>query len=589
MPETAASPTDLPKDSWGPTFKRTLTEFKEDKLNHWAAALTYYAVLSLFPALIVLVSLAGLVASPQTVTTFLTDTISSIGPDSAVETFKGPIESITSSSGTAGIMAIVGVLAALWSASGYVGAFTEASNSIYEVEEGRPVWKKKPLQILITFVCIMLVAITALALVLTGPLAKAVGGAIGLGDTAITVWQIAKWPVLLGLVLVILHVLYFASPNAKVGAKWISGGTPHHARGVARRVGAVRALRLAVRLLRQDLRVARRRRRLPPLALDHEHRGAARRRVQRGDGAHARAQGGAGGRRAGAQGPRARPAVAEATTVHCLEYAGPSMATALSELTTLRLGGPPRRFVEARDEAAIVAAVQDADEAGEPLLIVAGGSNLVVADAGFPGTVLRIASRGIDGGTVAAGEDWDPFVARCVAAGLAGVECLSGIPGSVGATPIQNVGAYGQEVADVIVSVRAYDRRAREVLEIPAAECGFAYRSSAFKRDPGHWVVLSVTFDLPRQDRSMPIRYAELARALGVERGRDGAARGRARGRPRAAPPQGHGRRPGRPGLRLRGLVLHQPGPEPDGFAALEARVGQRRPPAPLPAAGRLR
>ena len=225
MPDDARSPTDLPKDSWGATLKRTLTEFKEDKLNHWAAALTYYAVLSLFPALIVLVSLAGLVASPATVTKFLTDTISSVGPDSAVETFKGPIESVTSSSGTAGIMAIVGVVSALWSASGYVGAFTEASNSIYEVEEGRPVWKKKPLQLLITFVCIMLVAITALSLVLTGPLAKAVGDAIGLGDTAVTVWQYRQvaGPARRSCC-VILHVLYFASPNAKVGVKWISGG-----------------------------------------------------------------------------------------------------------------------------------------------------------------------------------------------------------------------------------------------------------------------------------------------------------------------------------------------------------------------------
>ncbi|HZB76647.1 MAG TPA: FAD-binding protein, partial [Solirubrobacteraceae bacterium] len=182
------------------------------------------------------------------------------------------------------------------------------------------------------------------------------------------------------------------------------------------------------------------------------------------------------------------------------------MATALSDLTTLRLGGPAGRFVEAHDDAAIVATVRAADDAGEPLLIVAGGSNLVVADAGFPGTVLRIATRGVAGGIVAAGEPWDPFVGRCVAEGRAGVECLSGIPGSVGATPIQNVGAYGQEVADVIVAVRAYDRRAGELRDIPAAGCGFAYRSSVFKRRPGRWVVLSVTFDLPLRPESMPIR-----------------------------------------------------------------------------------
>jgi UDP-N-acetylmuramate dehydrogenase len=199
------------------------------------------------------------------------------------------------------------------------------------------------------------------------------------------------------------------------------------------------------------------------------------------------------------------------------------MIPALAELTTLRLGGPPARLVEATGEAAIIAAVREADAAGTPLLILAGGSNLVVADAGFPGTVLRIASRGVreegERLIVAAGEEWDPFVARCVAAGRAGIECLSGIPGSVGATPIQNVGAYGQEVAETIVSVRAYDRARDAVAEIPAAECGFTYRSSAFKRDPGRWVVLAVTFALPRRDRSGPIRYAELARRLGVPEG----------------------------------------------------------------------
>ena len=199
------------------------------------------------------------------------------------------------------------------------------------------------------------------------------------------------------------------------------------------------------------------------------------------------------------------------------------MSPALAELTTLRLGGPAARLVEAADEAAIVAEVRAADAAGEPLLLLAGGSNLVVADEGFPGTVVRIASRGVreQNGRfeVAAGESWDPLVARWVAARRAGVECLSGIPGSVGATPIQNVGAYGQEVSETIVSVRAYDRTLETVLEIPADECGFSYRSSAFKRRPGRWVVLAVTFELERRPDSRPIRYAELARALGIAEG----------------------------------------------------------------------
>ncbi|MEA2149459.1 MAG: UDP-N-acetylmuramate dehydrogenase [Solirubrobacteraceae bacterium] len=200
----------------------------------------------------------------------------------------------------------------------------------------------------------------------------------------------------------------------------------------------------------------------------------------------------------------------------------------LSELTTLRLGGPPRRMLCAATGDELLAAVRAADGAGEPLLVLAGASNVVVADAGFDGTVVRVATRGAeqlersDGRVwldVAAGEDWDPFVAACVAGGLAGVEALSGIPGSVGATPIQNVGAYGQEVADVVAGVRALDRTTGEIHVLDAETCLFDYRTSVFKRDPGRWVVLRVTFALEPSPLSEPVRYAELARRLGLELG----------------------------------------------------------------------
>jgi UDP-N-acetylmuramate dehydrogenase len=198
--------------------------------------------------------------------------------------------------------------------------------------------------------------------------------------------------------------------------------------------------------------------------------------------------------------------------------------TDLASLTTLQLGGPARRVVEAHSEDEALAAVRAADEAGEPLLLLAGGSNVVVSDEGFPGVVVRLLTRGVaregdDRLEVQAGEPWDPFVERCVADGLAGIECLSGIPGSVGATPIQNVGAYGQDVSETVVRVRVYDRVSRRVEELTAEACEFTYRSSAFKRNPGRWIVLAVTFSLERQPQSRPIAYAELARALGVELG----------------------------------------------------------------------
>jgi len=205
------------KGSLGQTLKRTLTEFKEDELTDRAAALTYYAVLSIFPALIALVSIVGLVGDPKTVTDALTDVVSQIGPASAVDTFKGPIEGLTESSGAAGILLIAGIASAIWTASGYVGAFMRSANRIYEVEEGRSFIKLRPLQMLVTLVLVLLLALVLVALVLTGPLAKAVGSAVGLSDTAVLVWDIAKWPVLLAAVVIMISLLYFASPNAKLG------------------------------------------------------------------------------------------------------------------------------------------------------------------------------------------------------------------------------------------------------------------------------------------------------------------------------------------------------------------------------------
>jgi membrane protein len=207
------------------TAKRTLQEFQEDNLTDWAAALTYYGLLSLFPALIALVSIVGLFADPVSTTRTLTDIASNLGPGSASETFKGPIESITANRGTAGVLFFVGLGASIWSASGYVGAFTRAANVIYETPEGRPFWKLRPVQLFITVVMILLLALVLLALVFTGPVVTAVAGPLGIGGTAVDIWNIAKWPVLILVVILMFSVLFHLTPNVALPKfRWVTPG-----------------------------------------------------------------------------------------------------------------------------------------------------------------------------------------------------------------------------------------------------------------------------------------------------------------------------------------------------------------------------
>lgn len=204
------------------------------------------------------------------------------------------------------------------------------------------------------------------------------------------------------------------------------------------------------------------------------------------------------------------------------------ISTRLADHTTLRLGGPARGWRRVTSEREYVETVAELDAADEPVLVLGGGSNVVIADDGFDGTVVEVANLGVeadeDGCTgaivrVGAGEDWDGFVATAIEREWSGVEMLSGIPGRVGAAPIQNVGAYGGEVADTVQTVHAWDRRTRRQTTLPMASCGFGYRSSRFKAEPGRFLITAVTFQFRMASRSAPIRYAELARTLGVELG----------------------------------------------------------------------
>jgi len=217
------TPTDLSGKGWFATLRRTIREFKEDNLTDWAAALTYYGILAIFPALLALVSVLGLVGSG--VTQSLIDNLGKVAPGPAKDIFTSAIKNLQKNQGAAGIMFIVGIALALWSASGYVAAFMRASNAIYDVEEGRPIWKTAPTRFLTTLVLLLMLAAVAIAVTFTGPLAKQAGSVLGVGSAAVSAWDIAKWPVILLIVITMFAILYWAAPNVKHPKfKWVSPG-----------------------------------------------------------------------------------------------------------------------------------------------------------------------------------------------------------------------------------------------------------------------------------------------------------------------------------------------------------------------------
>jgi membrane protein len=222
MAETAERPTQLPGRSWWAAVKRTVREFRVDNLSDWAAALTYYGVLSIFPALLVLVSLIDL-AGRGTIDTLLAN-LGQVAPGSVNQILKDAIGNLQQTRGSAGVLALVGLAVALWSASGYIAAFMRASNAIYDVPEGRPIWKTLPIRLGVTVVVMVLLAVSAVAVVATGGLAARLGRLLGIGGTAVRVWDIAKWPVLLLIVGFLFALLYWASPNARQPFRWITPG-----------------------------------------------------------------------------------------------------------------------------------------------------------------------------------------------------------------------------------------------------------------------------------------------------------------------------------------------------------------------------
>ncbi|MFG2791990.1 YihY/virulence factor BrkB family protein [Streptomyces sp. NPDC048419] len=218
------TPTKLPKGAWVAVLKGSVKEFKEDELTDRAAALTYYGVLALFPALLVLVSLLGITG--KSATDKVMENVQKLTPGSARDIITRAVEQLQNNSGTGSVMAIVGIVLAVWSASGYVAAFIRAANAVYDMPEGRPVWKILPVRVGVTVVLLVMAVISSLIVVFTGGLARQVGQTLGIADTALTVWAIAKWPVLVLLVTVMIAILYWATPNAKVkGFRWVTPGS----------------------------------------------------------------------------------------------------------------------------------------------------------------------------------------------------------------------------------------------------------------------------------------------------------------------------------------------------------------------------
>ena len=220
------SPTELPKSSWWGVLKRTVKEFDNDELMDWAAGLTYYSVMSIFPALLVITAVLGLLGPDATQS--LIDNINALGIGQGRDIVVNAIQEMQQSKGTGGILAILGIAAALWSASAYVGAFIRASNVIYEIGEGRPLWKTLPLRMLLTIAMVLLLAVAAVGVVATGQLAERLGQALGIGSTGVLVWEILKWPVIAVLVSLAFALLYWAAPNVRhprPGFRWITPGS----------------------------------------------------------------------------------------------------------------------------------------------------------------------------------------------------------------------------------------------------------------------------------------------------------------------------------------------------------------------------